>query len=282
MQNLKKWLPGILLMLAGSGIFAQGAEQIAVMTFNIRFDNPADGINAWSRRKDAVIDMLKKERVVVLGVQEALLNQLNDIKTGVPGLTWFGHGRDDGKTAGEFSAIYYDSTWFELLNGKTFWLSPTPDNPGVKGWDAACPRVVTWVQLKNRETGSTFFVINTHFDHMGEVARRNSALIVSRLAVELSSGGPVMLLGDFNASPESEVIQIIAEKSGLTEASARLKDYKPATDCTFTGFDGKACEHIDFIWISSGFQTEDYQILENDRGINRLSDHRPVKAILSL
>ncbi len=282
MQNLNKWLTGILLMLASSGLFAQGPEQFVVMTFNVRFDNPADGINAWSRRKDAVVDMLKKERVVVLGVQEALLNQLNDIKNGVPGLKWFGHGRDDGKTAGEFTAIFYDTTWFELLDGNTFWLSPTPDNPGVKGWDAACPRVVTWVQLKHKRTGSTFFVINTHFDHMGEVARRNSALMVSKLAVELSSKGPVILLGDFNASPESEVIHFIAEKSGLTEASARLKKYKPTTDCTFTGFDGKSCEHIDFIWISSILQAEDYQILENDHGVNRLSDHRPIKATLSL
>ncbi|MDK2908892.1 MAG: hypothetical protein PWR20_459 [Bacteroidales bacterium] len=260
--------------------FAQGSQELALMTFNIRFDNPADGINAWPNRKDAVVEMLKREKVVIVGLQEALLNQLNDLKTGLPGFTWFGHGRDDGKTAGEFSAILYDSTWFELIEGKTFWLSPTPDSPGLKGWDAACPRIVTWVRLKNKETGNSFVVMNTHLDHIGEVARRNSALMVSQLAKDLASTGPVILMGDFNATPESEVIKLISQKSGLAEASSRIKEYKPLTDCTYTGFKGEACEHIDFIWISPDIQAMDYQILENDLGANRLSDHKPVKSIL--
>lgn len=281
-QNLKRFLLGGIILLLWGNSCAQSTQQVGVMTFNIRFDNSGDGANAWLHRREAVIRMLQREKVEVIGLQEALINQLSDLKTGLPGMTWFGHGRDDGKTSGEFSAIIYDSTWFERLDGKTFWLSPTPDVPGVKGWDAACPRVVTWVLLKNRETGNQFYVINTHFDHLGETARRQSALIVSELASKLARKHPVILLGDFNASPESEVIKTIAAHSGLAEASTRVENHQPATDCTYTGFDGKDCEHIDFIWISPDIQAEGYQIIDNDNGFNRLSDHRPVKAMLTL
>lgn len=271
---------GFFILSLGK-IFAQGSQELTLMTFNIRFDNPADGINAWPMRKDAVVEMLKRGKVEIVGLQEALFNQLNDLKTGLPGFTWFGNGRDDGKGAGEFCAILYDSSWFEFMDGKTFWLSSEPDRPGSKGWDAACPRIVTWVRLKNKETGGSFVVLNTHFDHIGEVARNNSALIVSQLANKLASSEPVILLGDFNANPESKVFSIISEKSGLAEASTKIKDYKPLTDCTYTGFNGEACEHIDFIWISPNIQPIDYQILENKLGINRLSDHKPIMAVLA-
>lgn len=280
-QNLKCFLILGFLLFGWENFFAQSSQQVSIMTFNVRFDNPGDGVNAWPHRKEAVIRMLQREQVVVVGLQEALIHQLNDLKTGLPGMTWFGKGRDDGKTGGEFSAILYDSTWFEHIEGNTFWLSPTPEVPGVKGWDAACPRVVTWILLKNRETGNSFYVINTHFDHVGETARKQSALMVSALAKKMASKFPVILLGDFNASPESEVISIIASNSGLTEVSTLAEKYRPSTECTFTGFDGKACEHIDFIWISPNIQAESYQIIDNDNGFNRLSDHRPVKAILT-
>ncbi|MGC8864367.1 MAG: endonuclease/exonuclease/phosphatase family protein [Bacteroidales bacterium] len=197
-------------------------------------------------------------------------------------MTWFGKGRDNGQTGGEFSAILYDSTWFERLDGKTFWLSSTPDVPGVRGWDAACPRVVTWMLLKNRETGNRFYIINTHFDHQGETARRESARIVSDLAKEMQAKHPVILLGDFNANPESDVIRTISANSGLAEASTRVENYQPTTECTYTGFDGKDCEHIDFIWVSQNIKVESYQIIDNNNGFNRLSDHRPVKALLAL
>ncbi len=272
------------MFLAGPGtgqVLAQRSQQMAVMTFNIRFDNPEDGINAWPQRRSAVIDMLQKEKVSIVGVQEALVNQLQDIKQGLPGFTWFGHGRDDGKTKGELSAIFYDSTCFEWIEGKTFWLSPTPDAPGVKGWDAACPRIVTWVNLKNKETGTRLYIINTHLDHMGELARRNSAVILSRLAQELSFKGPVIMMGDFNAGPESEVIKFIEENSSLRDTYDKMEKKRTNTACTFSGFDGTSCEHIDYIWISDKIQLMDYQIIENDLGNNRLSDHKPVKVLIN-
>ena len=139
-----------------------------VMTYNIRLDTPRDGINQWRLRKDRVADLIRYHRADLLGVQEALPNQMVDLKTALPGFNWYGAGRDDGKEQGEFSAIFYRSDRFQLLDKGTFWLSEAPETPGSKGWDADVTRVCSWVKLRDRWTFQTLYHFNTHFDHVGE------------------------------------------------------------------------------------------------------------------
>lgn len=199
-------LCGILLYGCSSGTDTE--QPLRVMTFNIRYDNPADGDDAWPNRKDIAASMIRFHRADIAGLQEALKVQVDDLAERLPEYEWFGVGRDDGSEAGEFMAIFYRKDRLEVLDESTFWLSETPEKPGM-GWDAACNRVVTWGKFKDRKTGKVFYHFNTHFDHKGETARRESAkLLISKIA-EIVGSSPIVVTGDFNARPSSEPIKII-------------------------------------------------------------------------
>ncbi|HSI69568.1 MAG TPA: endonuclease/exonuclease/phosphatase family protein, partial [Gillisia sp.] len=144
--------------------------QVNVMSYNIKYATENDGENSWSKRKDHLTNQIKFFHPDVLGVQEALHGQMEHIKDNVADYQYVGAARDDGKTKGEYSAIFYNSSKFELLEESTFWLSETPNSPS-KGWDASFPRVCTYVKLKEKESGKEFWVFNTHFDHEGDEAR---------------------------------------------------------------------------------------------------------------
>src|SRR5688572_13434609 len=176
---------------------------LRVMTFNVRYDTPSDGANAWPHRRDWVAALVRFHAPDAIGVQEALVHMLTDLDARLPGFARVGVGRADGRAGGEFSAILYRSDRLELLDSGTFWLSPTPEVAGSKGWDTAIERIATWARFRDRRTGCRHLHVNTHFDHIGEEARQESARLIRRRLAALAGGLPVVVTGDLNATPES-------------------------------------------------------------------------------
>lgn len=254
------------------------AQSVKVMSYNIRLDTKADGINQWGNRIDKVSQLIKLHNPDLLGVQEALHNQMMDLKNNLPQYNYVGVGRDDGKEKGEYSAIFYKKDKFEVLEQKTFWLSETPDVPGSKSWDAAITRVVSYAILKDKSTGESFAYFNTHFDHIGKEARKNSArLIKSHIASLRSNKIPLIVSGDFNSEPTDEPY-----KTMIDGTVVKLFDSRPANDLTGTycGFEVNAitCKTIDYIFHSSHWKAEDYQVIQDHDGKYYPSDHLPVMA----
>lgn len=270
----------IYTVLSGIQSYSQNSLSenlsLGVMTFNIRLDTREDGKNAWPYRKAAVIEMLQNTHPAIIGFQEVLHHQVEEIAKGLRGYVHFGVGRDDGKQGGEYCPIFFDSKIFSLKDSKTLWLSETPEVPGSVGWDAACKRIVSIVLLKEKSSQRELYVLNTHFDHRGETARIESAQMISRLCQELSQKAPVILLGDFNASVETDVYKILSASSTLREAQTIAEQAEIADNCTFTGFDGDSCEHIDFIWVPQNARVKLYKIILNQTPQGWLSDHRPI------
>lgn len=276
-----------------TGIFNFGAESyqdyysaIRVMTYNIRFDTTGDGINEWNLRKDRVAGLIRYHAADLFGVQEALPNQVADLKAALPTFNWYGAGRDDGKNKGELSAIFYRSNRFELLDKDTFWLSETPEIPGSKGWDAENPRVCSWVKLRDRYTSQKLYHFNTHFDHVGETARRESArLIMARIQSITNFTVPVILTGDFNAGPDSDAYRITTTNSSMDDAKvlSETPSYGPnSTWSTFFVGQGFG-DRIDYIFITSqNFKVLHHATLTDSNNQYYPSDHLPVLAELAI
>jgi len=258
----------------------EGGAPVRAMTFNIRLDLASDGANAWPRRKEMVAAVIRREAPDLLGTQEVLLHQKRYLETALPGYTFVGVGRDDGTEGGEFSPLAWRSDRFEALDSGTFWLSPTPETPG-KGWDAAYPRIATWAVLRDRWTGQTIRVLNTHFDHVGTVARANAArMIAGWVAGGPTAGAPAIVMGDFNAAPGSEPFRILAEtaSSGLADARAinRTPPYGPPG--TFNAFDIAAAPGapIDHVFVTLDLSVTGYAVITQHWEGRLPSDHYPV------
>lgn len=196
-----------------------------------------------------------------------------------------GVGRDDGKTAGEYSAIFYDTARLQAVQSGTFWLSETPDVPGSKSWDAAITRLVTWVKFKDKRGGKAFFAFNTHFDHIGQEARRQSARMLLERIHQMAGNMPVVLTGDFNAKPTDDPIKILTDGAALlhvqdTKALSRQPHYGP--DGTFNGWKAKEVDNepIDYIFIRNGVQVLQHATLSQSWEGRFSSDHFPVFAVL--
>jgi endonuclease/exonuclease/phosphatase family metal-dependent hydrolase len=200
------------LVLIGFSTFAQSTK---VMTYNLRLDTKNDGINAWPNRKEKVFKLIKKQKPAILGIQEALHNQMVDMKTNLTQYDYVGVGRDDGKTKGEYSAIFYQKGRFRVIESSTFWLSETPEIPGSKSWDAAITRVATWAKLYDKKSRDTIFCINTHFDHIGKVAREKSVDIIKTFINKLAGKYPVILTGDLNIEPTETPYSIATNTARL-------------------------------------------------------------------
>ena len=286
-------------MLAGLGLAAflsacahtspiadRAPDTLRAMTFNIRLDTASDGANAWPYRKDIVGQTIVYHEPDVIGFQEVLLNQKQDLEAALPTYRFAGVARDDGRTKGEFSLLAWTTARFDAVDSGTFWLSPTPDTPS-KGWDAALPRIATWALLQDRRTGQRIRVLNTHFDHVGEEARRESAGQIAAWARRhRDAGEAVLVMGDFNAAPSSKPIQIIADpaRSGLvdTRTISQSQPYGPTG--TFTGFDitRNADEPIDHIFVSEGLGVIRHATITQHWGGRLPSDHYPVLADIKL
>jgi endonuclease/exonuclease/phosphatase family metal-dependent hydrolase len=264
------------------------AEPLRVMTFNIRYDNPRDSANAWPYRKDWVASLIRFHGADAVGVQEALLRQLVDLDARLPGWSRVGVGRADGREAGEFSAILYRTDRLELLESGTFWLSPTPEVAGSKGWDTAIERIATWARFRDRRTGCRFLHLNTHFDHIGEQARQESARLIRHRLMALSSGLPVIVTGDLNTTPSSVAYRIFTRDTipgaiaPLADAYAvsRTGHYGPTSSWT----EFKAIEpgrRIDYVMVSARVEVLAHGILPDSWDGRFPSDHLPVLATLA-
>lgn len=255
---------------------------LRVMTFNIRLNLASDGLNAWPRRKEAVAALIRLHDVDLVGLQEALPEQLVDLDALLPHLARFGSGRS-AERLGEFSAVYYRKDRFELLDSDTFWLSETPSIPGSKGWDAAYERIATWGKLRDRRTGSVFFHFNTHLDHIGRQARREGARLIMRTIAQIAGGDtPVILTGDFNDVPGSEAYRIVTER-GFQDARDVTRCPAHGPDSTWNGF--KAIEpgrRIDFVFVRGVPAILQHAILSDTLEGRFPSDHLPVVAELQL
>ncbi|TVQ04551.1 MAG: endonuclease/exonuclease/phosphatase family protein [Balneolaceae bacterium] len=262
-------------------------EPMRVMSFNIRFDNPADGPDAWPHRKDFVASMFRFHKNDIVGTQEGLINQLRDLDEMLPEFDWVGIGRDDGGEAGEFCAIYYKSDRFDLVEDGTFWLSETPDVPGSMGWDTAITRIVTWARLYDKKNDRRFIVFNTHYDHRGQEARRNSSKLILQKVSELSGGDPVIVMGDLNAVESQDPYKILADPE-LGPVRVELFDgfyhsryghHGPTS--TWNAFrEIYPDRRIDYIFVDTNFSVIQHGILADIRDGHFPSDHLPVVADL--
>lgn len=268
----------ILLVFAVSSL---GAQPVKVMTYNIRYDNPEDGVNQWDKRKSKVFALMKQFDPDIIGVQEALHHQLTDIAADLKGYEFFGAGRDDGKQKGEHSAIFVRKKRFKIIEQNTFWLSKTPEVPGSKDWDAAITRVATWARLQDKKSKQTFLLVNTHFDHRGKESRRHSAALLKERAASLANNLPVIITGDFNFTREAPPYEVMMEPSGLQLVDTAPANNAPGTACGFE-VDSRPCNAIDYIFHTPHWQSENYQVIRNNDGKYYPSDHLPVIAHLSL
>lgn len=256
-------------------------QQLDVLTYNIRYDNPKDTINGWEQRKDFLISQLNFYAPDVFGTQEGLIHQLKDIDNRLEDYTFIGVGRDEGDDRGEFCAIFYDKNKLELLENETFWLSATPEKPS-KGWDAAIKRICTYGKFKSKENGKEFFVFNTHFDHVGTRAREEGAKLILRQIKERNTKQlPVILMGDLNLETASTGIQLILKELQDAHIAAGKNAHGP--EGTFNGFyfTQPVTHRIDFIFTdTNNFEVLKSAILSDSKDCKYPSDHLPVYASL--
>lgn len=276
-------------MLTGLVTFNSKTDQnrltTRVMTYNIRYDNPDDGVNRWDNRKERVLNLIRFNKADIIGLQEAEYHQLKWLDDRLKEFDWSGVGRTDGKQEGEFSPVFFNTDRFEKLDGGTFWLSPTPGKPS-KGWDAALPRIVSWVHLNEKVSGKTFYFFNTHFDHIGEDARRRSADLILRKIEEIAGGDlPVILTGDFNATPDSRPYAILTKELNDGFTSGEYPHYGP--EATFMDENGpfyvgggKGGGRIDYIFTNQKVKVLQHGIISSFRDGRFPSDHLPVVADL--
>ena len=262
-----------ILFTISSNIYSQPHS---IISYNIRYDNNWDIENSWKIRRNKISKILVQYSPSIIGIQEGLLNQVQYIDSSLIDYDYVGVGRDDGKKKGEFCAIYFDTTRYVLLKNSTFWLSETPDTISV-GWDAALERICTYGLFKDRITKEEFLVFNTHFDHIGVVAReKSSELILKRINKINHQSLPVILMGDFNSIPNSSPVKEI--KTELSDALQISLEKLQGPRGTFNGFneDLPIEKRIDYIF------TNDLKVLSythiNDRLNNNrhISDHLPV------
>jgi endonuclease/exonuclease/phosphatase family metal-dependent hydrolase len=260
------------------------------MTFNIRYGTAPDAEHAWSLRRELTFRAIREFAPTLLGVQEALRFQLDEIGRELPDHGEVGVGREDGVEAGEYSAILYDRQRLELLEHDTFWLSDTPDLPGSMTWGNRFTRLATWARFRDRATLAPFYVFNTHWDHESQPAReRSAALILERIRARAHPNDPVLLMGDFNAGEDNPAFQaLLAEPIGLSGAVRLYDTFRvvhpdaPETG-TFHAFRGdRSGPKIDAILASPAWKTLDAAIvLDSENGLYP-SDHFPVTAVVRL
>lgn len=259
-------------------VVAATAQNIKVLSYNLRNSHANDGDHSWPYRKDKVAEIMK--RADLIGCQEVLHDMLVDLEKRMPDYDHVGVGRNNGKKKGEYAPIFFRKDRFELIETKTFWLSETPDKVGVKGWDAALPRICTWAKLKDKQTGRVFYAFNTHFDHKGVNARRQSAALITERMKAIAGDAPLIFTGDLNMQ-ESDPGYTTLVQSGLQDAShtAAAKNGPTYSDC---GFDvtNKKCSKIDYVFYKSGWKALSVTISDEHEGKYYPSDHLPVFAEL--
>lgn len=250
-----------------------------IMTYNIRLNTPADGRNAWPHRKDKVADMIRRYEPDSVGLQEALSEQVEDLAAELPDYTWFGLGREGGNL-GEHNVIFYRKDRLQLQRAATFWLSETPD-VACTGWDAHCPRIVTWGEFKALASGNVFYHFNTHLDHLGERARTESAKLLVATVASVAKEHPAVLTGDFNFLATSEAYKVLTQS--LQDSLHATESSSRGPDGTFFGFrvTEEAGIRIDYIFVK-GFGVLCHSTLSDSWEGFYPSDHLPVLVKVAL
>ena len=255
------------------------AEPLCVMTFNVRYANPGDGANAWDRRTDLVFGVIRDRAPDVVGLQEALPEQMDALRAAFPDYAFVGQGRDGGSD-GEHSALMIRAERLALVEHGDFWLSPTPDVVASRGWDAALPRMCTWAVLRDRTSGAELLAMNTHFDHRGAEAREQSARVIVARAAERADL-PLVLTGDLNAGESSAPLDVL-RAAGLRDT---FRDLHPSAEDvgTFHGFrGGTGGAKIDYVLVDGRWSTRSAEIVRDHDGARHPSDHTPVVAVIGL
>jgi len=267
------------LFTACSMLVKVSATSLVVESFNIRYDNPDDAINAWPNRQHLIYAHLKTLQPDVLGLQEVLHHQLSWLNGQLPDYSYIGVGRDDGVIAGEFVPLFYNKNTITKLDGGNFWLSETPDVAGSIGWEAQLPRVASWGHFE--KDGADFFVFNVHFSHVSDVARQKSAEFLLTHIPAIAANKPVILLGDFNMLNNSAAYKTLTSGRLLpltdTATLANAEDVG-----TYNGFAAGERSRIDYIFISNGLKSHDYRTYQISVAGVYISDHFPISTVITL
>lgn len=256
----------VLFLLTGSAncvLFSAESAEFNVATYNLRQlnkDDTAKG-NGWARRCPVIADLIRFHEFHIFGTQEGFKSQLEELKALLPGYDYTGVAREDGKEAGEHSAIFYDTDMFELLDHGDFWLSETPDQPGL-GWDAACVRICSWGKFRHKETGKEFQFFNLHLDHVGKKARVESVMLVQKKMKEIGLDMPTFLTGDFNVDQTHDMYAVLSSSDFLAD-SFKTADFVYALNGTFNDYktDGFTDSRIDHIFVTDDIAVEKYGVL---------------------
>jgi len=270
-----------LLLGSQATMAAKPPVALRVASYNLRYNNAGDGADAWPNRKEMVKNLVQHYDFDVFGIQEGLRSQLTDVAE-LPAYAFVGRGRDDGKEAGEHSAIFYKKARLQLLQTGDFWLSQTPDRPSL-GWDATCcNRICTWARFKDLQSGQVFYFFSVHFDHEGVEARRQSGQLMVRKIKEIAQGAPVVCVGDLNSTPDTEQVKTLQGALGDAYQLTQRPAYGPVG--TFNGFELTAPlrDRIDYIFVSRGSTVLDYAVLTDSMRGHYPSDHFPVVATVML
>lgn len=278
--NLPISLVIMVLAMACSRQNHETAVAIDVMTYNIKFDDPNYSINGWDQRKHRVASLLDFYEPDFFGTQEGLLHQLQYLDSVLTDVKWIGVGRNNGSTQGEFSALFFNEKKFELVTGSdsTIWLSESPGVPS-KSWDAAFPRILTWGKFKHKSSGRSLYVFNTHFDHVGDTARTESAKIITATISKIVKDYPVILTGDFNVTPEEKPYEILTEEYHLSDTQILAGPKRIGPEFTYSGFEvdpNITPRRIDYIFINDHFKVCKYGVLSDFNSGLYPSDHLPV------
>lgn len=266
-------------------VFSVSAQTYRVATYNMRNANSADSAqgDGWHKRYPVITNLIKFYDFDIFGTQECLYSQLEDLSNRLPDYGRYGIGRDDGKNAGEHSAIFYKKDKFKMLEHGDFWLSETPEKPSL-GWDATCcNRICSWVKLQDRASGKAFYVFNTHYDYQKDLARNESSKLVLKKIREIAGGSPVMFMGDLNGGNDAEWYKTVAN-SGILKDTYKEARQSYANNGTFNDF-GKNLESndiIDHIFVSKQFQVEKWGVLTDSYHGRYPSDHFPVMTVIKL
>lgn len=273
-SSLKKVIfASVILVL---GFLSVKAQHMIIGSYNLRYANTNDIGNLWQDRAPVIASLIRFHRFDIIGTQEGLRNQLEDLSKMLPEFERYGIGRDDGIAAGEHSAIFFNKNKFGLIDKGNFWLSETPEKPS-KGWDAAINRICTWVKLIEKSSGKSFFVFNAHYDHMGNMAREESSKLVLNKIQDIAGDVPAMFMGDLNGDHSTSWYQLIARSGRLYDAY----DYasiRYASNGSFNGFGSSIAKSniIDHVFLSSSFIVIRQGILTDTYMGKYPSDHFPV------
>jgi endonuclease/exonuclease/phosphatase family metal-dependent hydrolase len=281
------FLASVLLLFFYSCSHKKAENKIKVMTFNIRYDNPDDSLNAWPNRAGQVCNFINTEKPDILGMQEVLWNQYQLLDSVLTDYSSIGVGRNDGARKGEMNPVFFRKDKFDMIRSITFWLSDFPDEPGSLGWGSSLPRIVTWTEFVEKKSHKHLFFFNTHFANDSESARLMSSRVLLKEVNKIAEGYPFIISGDFNMPPTSTGYSILTgpnESVPLFQDSYVITEKKPGGPVhTFNGLSNEAVTaRIDYIFVRNGMKVTDYKtVVRKDHDVF-ISDHWPVEAVITI